>query len=152
KFSESSQIMNDKSLTPLNRLRMCLVSGMKRFVEANYQSGCLFGALAHELASQSESIKEALDQMYHRWMEEYLVCFKEAQECGEFPPHLDLNILVENYGMALQGAIAEAKVVRSLKSFQVVHWLYFTQIGKPQSSLDPESEALLKLPVVNTPQ
>lgn len=143
-FGQFDQHYFNQQLSPLNRLRSAMALGMRVMVERQFKGGCLIGTLAQEMAAQSPAFREAIEGIYRRWRGSHLQCFAAAQRQGEISAELPLVYLTESYGMMLQGAIMEAKVTESLVPLQIVHWMYYEHLGRPDGRLDEETEALLR--------
>lgn len=117
------EFLNDRSLTPLNRLRRYVDSRLERLKSQECRKGCLIGNLSQEMADQSEAFRARLTQIFKSACERIAQCLGEAQEAGEIPRHLDVQVLAEFWLNSWQGAILRAKTIRSiapLETFQKV--------------------------------
>ena len=80
--SRRREILTDRSVPPLERLRRHYERLNRIFVDANFQRGCILGNFSAELSSQSELIRDALRKLYARWTADVEAAIAEAQEQG----------------------------------------------------------------------
>jgi TetR/AcrR family transcriptional regulator, transcriptional repressor for nem operon len=138
--------LQNKAFSPLNRLRMLLAGSIRRLISENFETGCLVGHMAQEIAASSPRLRDVLQTITLQWYAAQRTVFEAAVRIGELPTETNIEALIESYHMLMQGAIIEAKMTQSIRGFQYAHWLIFVQIGCPIASLDAETEALLALP------
>ncbi|MDX2085653.1 MAG: TetR family transcriptional regulator C-terminal domain-containing protein [Candidatus Melainabacteria bacterium] len=141
KTCESDQFLENTHYSPLNRLRKNLLHGIGKLEACNFEHGCLLGTLGQELASQSPRLRVVLEGIYQRWIERHMACFESALAAGELPEKTHLPTLVSAYGMMLQGALIQSKITKNANAFNILHDLFFRQIGTPSQPLSPEEEA-----------
>lgn len=105
--------LNDDEVTPLNRIRNYLESGLMRLEQNLCARGCLIGNLGQELADSNERFRSRLDHVFNSWKERFAACLREAQATGELPGDLDPAALACFILSGWEGAILRAKVMKS---------------------------------------
>jgi TetR/AcrR family transcriptional repressor of nem operon len=105
--------LNDEEVTPLNRIRNYLESGLARLTQNQCTKGCLVGNLGQELADQNERFRARLDEVFVSWKQRFTACLAEAQQCGELAPELDTVVVAGFILSGWEGAILRAKVMKS---------------------------------------
>ncbi len=105
--------LNDEEVTPLNRIRNYLESGLARLTQNQCTKGCLIGNLGQELADQNERFRARLDEIFGSWKERFAACLREAQEAGELGSDFDAGIVAGFILSGWEGAILRAKVMKS---------------------------------------
>lgn len=105
--------LDDVEVTPLNRIRNYLESGLARFAQNQCAKGCLIGNLGQELAGRNERFRSRLDEIFQSWKDHFAACLREAQVIGELAPDHDVNIIAGFILSGWEGAILRAKVMKS---------------------------------------
>lgn len=105
--------LDDAEVTPLNRIRNFLESGLLRISQNQCTRGCLLGNLGQELADQNERFRARLEEAFVLWQQRFAACLGEAQQCGELPATLDTWLLAGHILSGWEGAILRAKVMKS---------------------------------------
>lgn len=103
----------DEEVTPLNRLRNYLESGLARISQNCCTKGCLFGNLGQEMADQNERFRARLDQAFEQWRQRMAGCLRAAQAAGELAPQHDPDSVAGFIIAGYEGAILRAKVMKS---------------------------------------
>jgi TetR/AcrR family transcriptional repressor of nem operon len=125
--------LNDKTLSPLERLRQLVESRCVRLESQQCKKGCLIGNLSQEMADQSEVFRARLDEIFRGWVDRYAACLQEAQSASEIPDHLDVKEYAEFWLNGWQGAVLRAKTIRStspLRTFQNVMFRIVAETGQ----------------------
>src|ERR1700752_24695 len=76
------ELLFDKSIPPLERLRRHYERLRNLCVDAKFERGCILGNFSAELSNQSEVIRESLRKLYERWTKDVEATIAEAQEQG----------------------------------------------------------------------
>lgn len=105
--------LNDVEVTPLNRIRNYLESGLTRFNQNHCTKGCLIGNLGQELADQNERFRSRLDEIFQSWNERFATCLREAQSSGELSHDLDAGVIAGFILSGWEGSVLRAKVKKS---------------------------------------
>src|SRR5262249_30069493 len=87
--------LDDKSLTPRQRLKRYLdtISGVLE--AAKWNRGCLIGDFSAETTSQSKLLRQRLDAIFQEWRIPFASCIGEAQAIGEIDSTFDPLDLAE---------------------------------------------------------
>ena len=97
--------LDDRSLSPRDRLRRYLDIITERLAAGRYKRGCLIGDFSLETSQGSDVLRERLAVVYREWITPFADCIKEAQKAGEiasdFPPRELAEFLLASW----QGAI-----------------------------------------------
>jgi TetR/AcrR family transcriptional regulator, transcriptional repressor for nem operon len=106
------EALEDKSLTPRQRLKryLDLISGILE--DAKWNRGCLIGDFSLETTSQSELLRERLEGIFQEWRAPFASCIAEAQTAGEIDSTFDPMDLAEFLLASWEGAILRMKVER----------------------------------------
>ena len=107
-----SQALDDRSLTPRQRLRRYLDIISEHLEAGGFCRGCLIGDFSLEAAPHSEMLRERLAAIFLEWRAPFAACIAEGQATGEiaatFPPEELADFLLASW----QGAILRMKVDR----------------------------------------
>jgi TetR/AcrR family transcriptional repressor of nem operon len=128
------QALDDKSLTPRQRLKRYLdiISGV--LADAKWNRGCLIGDFSLETTSQSKVLRERLEAIFQEWRAPFASCIAEAQTAGEIDSTFDPTDLAEFLLASWEGAILRMKVERgpgALDRFKNI--MFQTIFSKPHS-------------------
>jgi TetR/AcrR family transcriptional repressor of nem operon len=105
--------LTDDEVSPLNRIRNYLETGLTRVTQNHCTRGCLIGNLGQEMADLNERFRTRLDEIFSAWKERFAVCLTEAQQRGELSLALDAQLLGGFILSGWEGAILRAKVMKS---------------------------------------
>jgi len=107
------QALEDKSLSPRQRLRRYLdiISGYA--ADREWNLGCLIGDFSLETAMHSELLRLRLEAIFVEWRAPFAACIAEAQKLGEIDQMFDPVELAEFLLASWEGAILRMKVERS---------------------------------------
>jgi TetR/AcrR family transcriptional repressor of nem operon len=106
------EALDDKSLTPRQRLKryLDLISGILK--DARWNRGCLIGDFSLETTFQSKLLRERLEAIFQEWHAPFALCIAEAQTVGEIDSTFDPTDLAEFLLASWEGAILRMKVER----------------------------------------
>jgi TetR/AcrR family transcriptional regulator, transcriptional repressor for nem operon len=104
--------LDDKSLTPRQRLRRYLdtISGV--LAGTKWNRGCLIGDFSLETTAQSKRLRGRLEAIFQEWRAPFAACIAEAQITGEIDSTFDPMDLAEFLLASWEGAILRMKVER----------------------------------------
>jgi TetR/AcrR family transcriptional repressor of nem operon len=108
-----ASFLEDKSLSPVERIRRYFEAGLAKLSDSHCSRGCLIGNLGQELADQSEIFRERLDRIFQSWTGRFTVCLKEAEQKGELASACDPSVIAGFLLSGWEGAILRAKVMKS---------------------------------------
>jgi TetR/AcrR family transcriptional repressor of nem operon len=106
------EALDDKSLSPRQRLKRYLdiISGV--LAGAKWNRGCLIGDFSIETATQSKLLRKRLEAIFQEWRAPFASCIAEAQTKGEIDSTFDPMDLAEFLLASWEGAILRMKVDR----------------------------------------
>ncbi len=123
--------LDDEEVTPLNRIRNLLESGLARLEQNQCAKGCLIGNLGQELADQNERFRARLEEVFNSWKERYAACLLDAQQTGELPSELDPSVVAGFILSGWEGAVLRAKVMKLPKPLRdFIETLFATVLRK----------------------
>jgi TetR/AcrR family transcriptional regulator, transcriptional repressor for nem operon len=104
--------LDDKSLTPRQRLKRYLdiISGV--LSGDKWNRGCLIGDFSLETTGQSKRMRTRLEEIFQEWRAPFASCIAEAQTAGEIDSTFDPVDLAEFLLASWEGAILRMKVER----------------------------------------
>jgi TetR/AcrR family transcriptional repressor of nem operon len=105
--------LQDEEVSPLNRLRNFLESGLARVSQNACTRGCLIGNLGQEMADLNERFRERLNRIFVVWRQHVADCLREAQRVGELAVELNADLVAGVLLSGWEGAILQAKVAKS---------------------------------------
>jgi TetR/AcrR family transcriptional regulator, transcriptional repressor for nem operon len=128
------EALDDRSLTPRQRLKRYLeiISGVLE--DAQWNRGCLIGDFSLEATSQSELLRQRLEAIFQEWRLPFASCIAEAQTAGEIDSTFNAMDLAEFLLASWEGAILRMKVERgpaALDRFKTI--VFQTVFAKPYS-------------------
>ena len=106
------EALDDKSLTPRQRLKRYLdiISGV--LAHDKWDRGCLIGDFSIETTSESKRLRQRLEAIFREWLAPFAACIAEAQSVGEIDATFDAMDLAEFLLASWEGAILRMKVER----------------------------------------
>jgi TetR/AcrR family transcriptional repressor of nem operon len=111
------QVLLDKSLPALQRLRGHFERLNEIFVRAKFERGCLLGNFSAELSNQSAVIRRELAALYGRWSRDIELAIADGQAEGTIPRDKNAAAIAAFLLDAYEGALLRARVERSRAPF-----------------------------------
>jgi TetR/AcrR family transcriptional regulator, transcriptional repressor for nem operon len=126
------EALDDKSLTPRQRLKRYLdiISGV--LAGARWNRGCLIGDFSLEATSESKPLRRRLEAIFQEWRAPFASCIAEAQSIGEIDSTFDPMDLAEFLLASWEGAILRMKVERGPAALQRFKTIAFQTVFKEQ--------------------
>jgi TetR/AcrR family transcriptional regulator, transcriptional repressor for nem operon len=126
------QALDDKSLTPRQRLARYLeiISGL--LADVKWNRGCLIGDFSLETVSQSKPLRQRLEAIFKEWRAPFASCIAEAQAIGEIESTFDPTDLAEFLLSSWEGAILRMKVERGPAALERFRKIIFQTVFKEQ--------------------
>lgn len=125
-----AQALEDKTLSPRERLRRYLDLITTRLAAGQFSRGCLIGDFSLEAVGHSEGLRERLVEIFAQWRAPFAACIAEAQAAGEiaaiFPPQELAEFLLASW----EGAILRMKVARSAEPLERFKTIAFNTVFK----------------------
>jgi TetR/AcrR family transcriptional repressor of nem operon len=104
--------LDDKSLTPRQRLKRYLDIISDVLAGAKWNRGCLIGDFSLETTAHSKLLRDRLEAIFQEWRAPFASCIAEAQSTGEIDSTFDPVDLAEFLLASWEGAILRMKVER----------------------------------------
>jgi TetR/AcrR family transcriptional regulator, transcriptional repressor for nem operon len=104
--------LEDKSLTPRQRLKRYLDIISGELKDDEWNRGCLIGDFSLQTSSESELLRQRLDAIFQEWRAPFASCIAEAQNAGEIEATFDPMDLAEFLLASWEGAILRMRVER----------------------------------------
>ncbi len=127
------EALDDRSLTPRQRLKRYLDIITGRLEGDAWSRGCLIGDLSLEASGSSEALRLRLVAIFEEWRKPFAACIAEAQRCGEIAADFDAGELADFLLTSWQGAILRMKVERSPAPLQRFKIIVFQTVFKELS-------------------
>jgi TetR/AcrR family transcriptional regulator, transcriptional repressor for nem operon len=122
------QVLLDRSLPALARLRGHFEGLNALFVKSKFERGCLLGNFSAELSNQSAVIRERRAELYQRWSRDIEIAIADGQAEGTIPPEKNAADIAAFLLDAYEGALLRARVERSRAPFDRFMQLAFDRI------------------------
>ena len=127
-----NEALNDKSLSPRQRLKRYLAIIIGKLEGDQWRRGCLIGDFSLEASSQSDLLRERLQEIFHEWRTPFAACIAEAQTAGEIDSRFDPVDLAEFLLASWEGAILRMKVERAPAALDRFKTIVFETVFKEQ--------------------
>jgi TetR/AcrR family transcriptional repressor of nem operon len=126
------EALDDKSLTPRQRLERYLeiISGV--LADEKWNRGCLIGDFSLETVSQSKPLRQRLEAIFKEWRAPFASCIAEAQAIGEIESTFDPTDLAEFLLSSWEGAILRMKVEQGPAALDRFRKIIFQTVFKEQ--------------------
>jgi TetR/AcrR family transcriptional repressor of nem operon len=125
-----AEALDDRSLTPRQRLRRYLDIITARLEDDDFLRGCLIGDFSLEAAPQSEMLRERLLTIFAEWCVPFAACLAEAQAAGEIDASFAPTELADFLLSSWEGAILRMKVERSAVPLERFKTIVFATVLK----------------------
>lgn len=125
-----SPILNNRSLTPLERLRTFCETKRECMRAANCRKGCLIGNLSQEMSDQSETLRQALSKILEQRLDVFAACINEGQQVNEITNSADARLIADLFSSGWEGAMMRAKTSKSVEPLDVFIKLIFELVLK----------------------
>ena len=124
------EALDDKSLTPRQRLKRYLDIITGRLESDKWGRGCLIGDFSLETTSQSKPLRGRLQAIFREWRFPFALCIAEAQSTGEIDSTFDPIDLAEFLLASWEGAILRMKVERGPAALERFKRIVFQTVFK----------------------
>jgi TetR/AcrR family transcriptional regulator, transcriptional repressor for nem operon len=124
------QALDDRSLTPRQRLKRYLDIIGSYAADRKWNLGCLIGDFSLETAMHSDLLRLRLDAIFQEWRTPFAACIAEAQAIGEIESTFDPIELAEFLLASWEGAILRMKVERSPAALERFKTIAFQTVFK----------------------
>jgi TetR/AcrR family transcriptional repressor of nem operon len=127
-----SESLNDKSLTPRQRLKRYLDIISGRLERDEWRRGCLIGDFSLEASPHSQLLRKRLEAIFQEWRTPFAACIAEAQASGEVDSKFDPVDLAEFLLASWEGAILRMKVERAPTALERFKTIVFETVFREQ--------------------
>ena len=124
------QALEDKSLSPRQRLERYLEIISSVLADDKWNRGCLIGDFSLETSSQSKLLRQRLEAIFQEWRAPFASCIAEAQAIGEIDATFDATDLAEFLLASWEGAILRMKVERGPAALERFRKIVFQTVFK----------------------
>ena len=107
------QELLDPHGSALQQIRDLLTANIAAREAAGIEYGCLLGNLSTDAVALNEGLREAVAQGFARWIDAMATAISRAQAAGEIQNDADARALARYVIAAFEGAIAQAKTLRT---------------------------------------
>jgi TetR/AcrR family transcriptional regulator, transcriptional repressor for nem operon len=122
------QALDDRSLSPRERLRRYLDIVTERLAADGFTRGCLIGDFSLEAAPQSAALRQQLATIFAEWRAPFAACIAEGQAAGEIASTFDAEELAEFLLASWEGAILRMKVDRDAAALERFKTIAFATV------------------------
>lgn len=129
--SLAEDILENKSLPPLERIRGMLNGFIDFFHSKNYAYGCPVGNLAQEMGDLSPAFREKLKDSIDSMAGHYSKVLEEAQVSGDLSKDLDVRDTAYFIVSSWHGALVHMKIEKGPESLENHRRFIFDYILKP---------------------
>ena len=128
------EALDDKSLTPRQRLKRYLDIISAVLARDKWNRGCLIGDFSLEAAPQSEILRARLVNIFVEWRIPFAACIAEGQAAGEIPATFAPEELAEFLLSSWEGAILRMKVEHDAEPLERFKRIVFATVFKEPST------------------
>jgi len=128
-----AQALDDRSLSPRQRLKRYIDIITGRLAADNFTRGCLIGDFSLEAAPQSEMLRQRLTSIFAEWRTPFAACIAEAQATGEVDTTFMPEDLAEFLLSSWEGAILRMKVERNAAPLERFKRIAFATVFREPS-------------------
>lgn len=125
-----AQALSDESLRPRERLMRYLDIITARLEADGFIRGCLIGDLSLEAVTQSELLRERLEEIFTEWRAPFASCIAQAQTEGSIDTTFTSDDLAEFLLSSWEGAILRMKVERNGEPLERFKRIAFATVFK----------------------
>jgi TetR/AcrR family transcriptional repressor of nem operon len=125
-----AEALDDRDLSPRERLRRYLDIITGRLAKAEFARGCLIGDFSLEAAPQSELLRTRLAEIFAEWRGPFAACIAEGQAAGEIAATFAPEDLAEFLLSSWEGAILRMKVERNAEPLERFKRIVFATVFK----------------------
>ena len=130
--------LDNRSMSPLERLKASFVSCLDFFPEKGCGDGCLVAKLSHEVMNHSPAMRAAIRNAFDMWQTLYARMIRDAQNAGELDTSIDPEELAAFIQNSWEGAIMMMKVHENYAPIQNNIQFIFDRLLKSGIHLEPK--------------
>ncbi|WP_152401379.1 TetR/AcrR family transcriptional regulator [Paenibacillus cellulositrophicus] len=126
--SERTQLLADRDIPPLIRLRRYFETYIQYFADARYKEGCLFGNLSLEMCDHSEVLRAPVVAGFQDWEQDLRAVLQEASEVRQIPAPFHVEMLAAFILNSWEGALVRMRAEQSVAPLQLFITTVFDQM------------------------
>ena len=111
--AHAESYLQDKTLTPMARLRRYLNEVAAEIEEEGCKRGCFLGNMTQEMAGQNDRFRIKLNEIWDGWKRIIADCLREAKAVKEIKRDSDVDLLAEFIIVGMEGGMLRAKVSKT---------------------------------------
>ena len=111
--THAESYLQDKTLTPMARLRRYLTDVAANIEEEGCRRGCFLGNMTQEMAGQNDRFRVKLNEIWDGWKRIIADCLREAKVANELKRDADADLLAEFIIVGIEGGMLRAKVSKT---------------------------------------
>ena len=120
--------LQDKSLSPMARLRRYLKDVAVEIEEEGCKRGCFLGNMTQEMAGQNDRFRVKLNEIWDGWKRIIADCLREAKAAKELRRDSDVDLLAEFIIVGMEGGMLRAKVSKTSLPMQDMADILFERV------------------------
>ncbi len=111
--AHAESYLQDKSLTPMARLRRYLTDVAAEIEQDGCARGCFLGNMTQEMAGQNDRFRVKLNEIWDSWKRIIADCLREAKAAKELKRDANIDLLAEFIIIGLEGGMLRSKVSKT---------------------------------------
>ena len=111
--AHAESYLQDKSLTPIARLRRYLQVVATEIEVDGCARGCFLGNMTQEMAGQNDRFRVKLNEIWDGWKRIIADCLREAKAAKELKRDSNVDLLAEFIIIGLEGGMLRSKVSKT---------------------------------------
>jgi TetR/AcrR family transcriptional regulator, transcriptional repressor for nem operon len=111
--AHAESYLQDKSLTPMARLRRYLQEVATEIEVDGCARGCFLGNMTQEMAGQNDRFRVKLNEIWDGWKRIIADCLREAKAAKELKRDSNVDLLAEFIIIGLEGGMLRSKVSKT---------------------------------------
>ncbi|MDQ3259404.1 MAG: TetR/AcrR family transcriptional regulator [Pseudomonadota bacterium] len=111
--AHAESYLQDKTLTPLARLRRYLKDVATSIEEEGCTRGCFLGNMTQEMAGQNDRFRVRLNEIWDGWKRIIAESLREAKAAKELKRDSNVDLLAEFIIIGLEGGMLRSKVSKT---------------------------------------
>jgi TetR/AcrR family transcriptional repressor of nem operon len=105
--------LQDRSKSPVERLRAHFRASARPFLATGFRRGCLMGSLGAEMSDSSEPVRKALTQRFKVWHQAIATLLRDGQSTGDVDGAIDPEQAARFLVSSWEGALLQMKISKS---------------------------------------
>ena len=131
------QMLSDKTIAPLQRLRAHFEFLASRYAKFGYSKGCLIGNIAAETSDDMPIVRKALARVLANWTELVANAIRDGQADASIDARLDAEEIARFLISSWEGAVIRMKIVNSRQPLDDFFSLAFRLFNDNDASQRP---------------